>query len=111
MLTHLEEGTSITWRQPQPGGHLLVGWSLREVPGGTELTQRVSVAGAASALFAQTAAKPIASDFAENCARLYTLAGGTATQETADRDCRGPRLFGLAAPLPTYTAAGTRSSS
>ncbi|MFL4476382.1 SRPBCC family protein [Paeniglutamicibacter sp. MACA_103] len=81
VLTHLEEGTSLTWRQPQPGGHLLLSWSLREVAGGTELTQRVSVTGSASAVFARFGGKPIASNFAEHCARLYALAGGTATQK------------------------------
>lgn len=81
VLTRVEKGSSVTWRQPQPGGHLLVDWSVREVPGGSELTQRVSVSGAASAVFERTAARPIASNFAENCARLYTLAGGAATQQ------------------------------
>ncbi len=79
-ITRFEAGSSISWRQPQPGGHLLVGWSLREVPGGSELTQSVSVAGPASMVFAETAAKPIAANFAENCARLYALAGGTVTK-------------------------------
>ncbi len=77
VLTRLEERNSIAWRQPQPGGHLLVHLSLREVSGGTELTQVLTVAGPASALFAHSAGKPIAADFARNCARLYTLAGGT----------------------------------
>ncbi|WP_411731801.1 SRPBCC family protein [Paeniglutamicibacter sp.] len=81
VLTRVEEGTSITWRQPQPGGHLMVSWSLRAVAGGTELTQRVSVAGSASAVFARVGGMPIASSFAENCARLYALAGGATTQQ------------------------------
>lgn len=81
VLTRVEEGASITWRQPQPGGHLMVNWSLRKVKGGTELTQRVSVEGSASAVFARVGGRPIAADFAENCARLYTLAGGAVTQQ------------------------------
>lgn len=76
VLTRLDERSSIAWLQPQPGGHLLVHLSLREVRGGTELTQLVSVAGPASALFTHAAGKPIAEHFAQNCARLYTLAGG-----------------------------------
>ncbi len=80
VITRADEGSCLTWRQQQPAGYLLVSWSLREVPGGCELTQMVSVAGLASALFAETATKPIAARFAENCARLYTLAGGADTQ-------------------------------
>lgn len=108
VVTRCAANLGFDWRQPQPGGHLLVEWSLREVAGGCELTQRVSVAGPASALFAQTAAKPIAAHFAQNCARLYTLAGGQETQElrvviagghgflgsraAADLHCRGHQV-------------------
>lgn len=76
VVTRVEPGRSITWRQPQPGGHLLVHLQLRDVPGGTELTQQLTVTGPLSAAFTETAAKPIAANFAENCARLYTVAGG-----------------------------------
>ncbi|MBV1778089.1 SRPBCC family protein [Paeniglutamicibacter sp. ABSL32-1] len=81
VVTDVEEGTAIGWRQPQPGGHLEVRWSLREVEGGTELTQRVSVAGSASAVFARFGGRPIAENFAENCVRLYALAGGGVTRQ------------------------------
>lgn len=80
MVTKLETERRLSWRQPQPGGGLVVQWSLEELDRGTMLTQHVSVSGLAAALFAQTAAKPIAAHFAQNCARLYTLAGGTETQ-------------------------------
>ena len=79
-VTKIENEQSLTWVQQQPGGHLLVRWSLEQVTGGTLLTQHVSVSGLVSVLFAQTAAKPIAAHFAQNCARLYTLAGGIETQ-------------------------------
>ncbi|GAA1498003.1 DUF1731 domain-containing protein [Paeniglutamicibacter kerguelensis] len=108
VITRIDEGSSLTWRQPQPGGYLLVRWSLSEVSGGCELTQLVSVSGLASPLFAQTAAKPIAGNFAQNCARLYTLAGGTETRDlrvviagghgflgsraAADLHCRGHQV-------------------
>lgn len=107
VVTRVDEGSSLTWRQPQPGGYLLIRWSLREVDGGCELTQLVSVAGLASPFFARTA-KPIAADFAEHCAMLYTLAGGTDTQDlrvviagghgflgsraAADLHCRGHQV-------------------
>lgn len=79
-ITALEEGRSITWRQQQPAGFLLVQWSLEQLEGGTNFTQRISVSGYGSPIFAQLAAKPMAANFAHNCARLYTLAGGTETQ-------------------------------
>ncbi|PQZ87024.1 hypothetical protein CQ018_18465 [Arthrobacter sp. MYb227] len=107
-VTKIEDGLTLTWVQQQPGGHLLVRWSLEQVADGTELTQLVSVSGLASPLFAQTAAKPIASHFAHNCALLYTLAGGTETQNlrvviaggngflgsraAADLHCRGHHI-------------------
>lgn len=109
VITRLDPGTRLSWRQKQPAGHLLVDWSLREVSGGTELTQRVSVAGAASAVFARTAAAPLANDFAQNCARLYTLAGGEISEKlriviagghgflgsraAADLHCRGHEVI------------------
>lgn len=108
VITKLENERSISWRQPQPGGQLVVQWSLEELDGGTMFTQHVSVAGLASPVFAQTAAKPIAAHFAQNCARLYTLAGGTETQNlriviaggngflgsraAADLHCRGHHI-------------------
>lgn len=82
---------SLAWRQTQPGGGLLVRWEL--VPrmettagpsgepvevAGTLLRQRVSVDGLLAGVFAEIAAKPLASRFAENCARLYTLTLGAA---------------------------------
>ncbi|RAX48703.1 DUF1731 domain-containing protein [Arthrobacter sp. AQ5-05] len=101
-ITRFDEGSSIAWRQPQPGGHLLVDWSLRGVPGGTELTQSVSVAGPASVVFAETAAKPIAAHFAENCARLYALAGGTPTQKLRIVIAGGHGFLGSRAAADLY---------
>lgn len=107
-ITALDEGRSIAWRQQQPAGHLLVQWSLDQVEGGTNFTQIISVSGYGSPLFTQIAAKPMAANFAQNCARLYTLAGGTETQNlriviaggngflgsraAADLHCRGHHI-------------------
>ncbi|MBG6084371.1 DUF1731 domain-containing protein [Zhihengliuella flava] len=77
---------SMAWRQQQPGGGLLARWEViphtvrtrtndgepTDLPG-TLLRQRISVDGALSPLFAELAARPLASHFAENCARLYAL--------------------------------------
>lgn len=81
VVTRLEPGRLLAWRQAQPGGGLGAEWELRPVDGGTLLTQRITVDGTASLLFAETAAKPLASGFAVNCARLYRLAGGTRTRD------------------------------
>ena len=107
-ITALDEGRSLAWRQQQPGGYLLVQWSLEQVQGGTNFTQIISVSGYGSPLFAPLAAKPMAANFAQNCARLYTLAGGTETQNlriviaggngflgsraAADLHCRGHHI-------------------
>ncbi|MEE1621609.1 SRPBCC family protein [Zafaria sp. Z1313] len=80
VVTRCDAPHAFAWRQQQPGGGLLLSWELTPAGTGTLLSQRVSVDGAASALFAETAARPLASRFAENCARLYRLAGGTVTQ-------------------------------
>lgn len=77
VITRNQTGTSFAWRQPQPGGGLLVHWQIAEHPVGTLLTQRVAIEGHGSLLFTESNAKPLASHFAENCARLYRLAGGT----------------------------------
>lgn len=78
-ITRYEQDRAIAWRQPQPGGGLLVSWELEPEASGTRLTQIISITGPGSPAFAQTAARPIASRFAENCARLHALAGGTPT--------------------------------
>ncbi|GAA4364358.1 NAD-dependent epimerase/dehydratase family protein [Paeniglutamicibacter cryotolerans] len=75
-ITRYEEGRALAWRQPQPGGGLIVSWEIDSEAGGTRLTQIVCVAGPGSPVFVKAAARPLASRFAENCARLYTLAGG-----------------------------------
>ncbi|MDN5823066.1 MAG: DUF1731 domain-containing protein [Micrococcaceae bacterium] len=77
VVTRNQAGVSFAWRQPQPGGGLLVHWEIAEHPAGTLLTQRVAIEGHGSWLFTESNAKPLASHFAENCARLYRLAGGT----------------------------------
>ncbi|MFB0833778.1 DUF1731 domain-containing protein [Arthrobacter halodurans] len=74
-------GREFSWRQPQPGGGLLVRWELRPEHGGTRLVQTVSVDGPGTPLFGPSSAGPLAAGFAENCARLHRLAGGSATRE------------------------------
>ncbi|WP_417218322.1 DUF1731 domain-containing protein [Arthrobacter sp.] len=76
VVTRHEAGRTFAWRQPQPGGGLLVQWEVADHDLGTLLTQRVAIAGYGAAVFTETAAKPLAAHFAENCARLYRLAGG-----------------------------------
>lgn len=77
VITRNQAGAAFAWRQPQPGGGLLVHWEIADHPVGTLLTQRVAIEGYGSRLFTESNAKPLASHFAENCARLYQLAGGT----------------------------------
>lgn len=105
VVTRNQAGRSFAWRQPQPGGGLLVHWEVTQHDAGTLLTQKVAIEGYGSALFTETAAKPLAAHFAENCARLYRLAGGTSdrarrvviaggngflgTRLAADLFCRG----------------------
>ncbi|WP_309082401.1 DUF1731 domain-containing protein [Zhihengliuella sp.] len=74
-VTESEPGAALAWRQAQPGGGMLVRWTLREHDGGTVLQQRVSADGPIAVAAAGAAAGPIAADFAQNAARLYTLAG------------------------------------
>ncbi|WP_417234196.1 DUF1731 domain-containing protein [Arthrobacter sp.] len=76
VVTRNQAGRSFAWRQHQPGGGLLVHWELSPHDGGTLLTQKVAIEGYGSAVFTETAAKPLAAHFAQNCARLYRLAGG-----------------------------------
>lgn len=76
VVTRNQAGSSFAWRQAQPGGGLLVHWEVTAHDGGTRLTQKVAIEGYASAVFTETAAKPLAAHFAENCARLFRLAGG-----------------------------------
>lgn len=76
IITRYEPELSLSWRQPQPGGGMLIGWELEPHDGGTLLTQTVGSTGPLSPVFAESAAKPIAAHFAENCARLYALADG-----------------------------------
>lgn len=75
-ITRYQQGRALAWRQPQPGGGLLISWELEPEAGGTRLTQTVCIIGPGSPVFTETAARPMASRFAENCARLYSLAGG-----------------------------------
>lgn len=77
VITRNQPGTAFAWRQPQPGGGLLMHWELSNHPAGTLLTQRVAIEGYGSPLFTESNAKPLAAHFAENCARLYRLAGGS----------------------------------
>lgn len=76
VVTRYHPGTAFAWRQHQPGGGLLVHWDLAPHDGGTLLTQKVAIEGYGSAILTETTAKPLAARFAENCARLFHLAGG-----------------------------------
>ncbi|GAA3705038.1 hypothetical protein GCM10022377_18400 [Zhihengliuella alba] len=100
-VTEAEPAAALAWRQAQPGGGMLVRWTLREYRGGTVLEQRVSADGPVAVAAAGAAAAPIAADFALNAARLYAL---VAAAETGD----GPPV--LPAPrsgLKTVIAGGT----
>ncbi|GHD06559.1 DUF1731 domain-containing protein [Zhihengliuella salsuginis] len=116
---------ALAWRQKQPAGGLLVRWEL--IPhteptttadgetvavAGTLLRQRVSADGLFSGLFAEIAARPLASRFAENCARLYALAQDAAPDPTTvpspDSDAPDPGTTAEpAAGLKAVIAGGT----
>ncbi|RZU62610.1 hypothetical protein EV380_2208 [Zhihengliuella halotolerans] len=114
---------SLAWRQTQPGGGLLVRWEL--IPSterttgaagepvevaGTLVRQRVSVDGLLAGVFAETAARPLASRFPENCARLYALAQDAtpdlATVPSADAGAPDPAASGSPAGQVKIVIAG-----
>lgn len=73
-VARLEPGRALMLRQPQPGGHQDISWSLEQRDGGTVFTQRVSLEGPLAQQFGLTAGEPLVRGFAEQCARLYRLA-------------------------------------
>ncbi|GAB4098722.1 DUF1731 domain-containing protein [Sinomonas halotolerans] len=100
-VTAAEPVRRLALRQPQPGGHQDIEWTVEERDGGTLFTQTVSLHGPLAQQFGLTAGEPLVRRFAEQCARLYRLAEA----HDGDRPERLTVLAGGSGFLGTLLAA------
>ncbi|AHH21576.1 hypothetical protein NONO_c68090 [Nocardia nova SH22a] len=104
-----EPGREVGIEQPEPAGTLRIGWSVRECPGGSEVTQRLELSGVSAPVFWRVIAERLQAEARVSFARLafaagirsdpdaleVVIAGGTGAlgrHIAADLTCRGQRV-------------------
>ncbi|RMI28137.1 SRPBCC family protein [Nocardia stercoris] len=109
VLSAFEPGRRIALEQPEPAGVLRFTWTLAAVPGGTELTQELTVSGPSAPVWRRIAGEPLEFGSRVHFARLAQLAGiapapdalhvviaggsgALGRQVAADLVCRGQRV-------------------